>query len=180
MHDLVYDGQLPGPKEQRNSAVFARVRYWSDRLQIKAPIGNITVEMWDDGPLLFPAMSLKAAEAHQNLPVFLEVCREMHDGSDRSLHRISALQHIVNCYKIISIDSDFLSADESARLLMNVDKFLLHYNWLSLDAVSRGAMTYCLTIKFHVVWHIALASKYLNPKTYWCFDFEDFIGQGGR
>jgi len=71
----------------------------------------------------------------------------------------------------------FLTDREHHDVMSNMDDFLLHYNWLTVFSMKKGRCNYNLTIKFHMIWHLMHMGKYINPMSFWCYEFEDLIRQ---
>ena len=71
----------------------------------------------------------------------------------------------------------FLTAQESDHVIQLIDDFLKDVLWLSAWAEQEGRLCYHYTIKFHMLQHLALAAKYINPRFYWCFKAEDYVGK---
>ena len=55
--------------------------------------------------------------------------------------------------------------------------FFGHDSWLNSWAVANERYLFHITIKFHMLWHLVEDSKYLNPRCYWCFRGEDYVGK---
>ena len=72
-----------------------------------------------------------------------------------------------------------LQQAESVALLASVEDFLLHYHWLTQNALSSGRLLYNYVVKFHFLWHIADNAKWLNPRATWAYSYENFIGKRG-
>jgi len=105
------------------------------------------------------------------------VCRKIGITSERDEHRLEALRLLNSIYETLRTAAIVPSDGDWNIVMDSVDHFLLHYNWLSKYSFSKGRLNYHLTIKFHMLWHLCYFSKYLNPRSVWCYEFEDLIRQ---
>ena len=117
----------------------------------------------------------KAAESRHFLPVLMEVCKKHDNNSTWHRMRLLAGSSLMDMYDVIMAGGLFLSKDESLRVCKAYDRFLLAYNWLVNYHVRRSEMVYNLAATFHVMWHIAQMSKWINPRAVWCYGFESFM-----
>jgi hypothetical protein len=103
--------------------------------------------------------------------------RTMSDGSEFHLRIIAAMDAIYKFTQLIDTSGYVLNADEATRAVTLVENFLGHYGWLREYAADQGTELFHVVLKFHMLLHLAAASKHLNPKFYWCFKQEDFVGR---
>ena len=61
-----------------------------------------------------------------------------------------------------------------------MESMMLHYVWLSWDAIHHGLVKYPFPPKNHAVWHLVQNGRYASPKLGWCYTFENFAGRIGR
>ena len=55
-------------------------------------------------------------------------------------------------------------------------RFLVHYSWLAKDAMTHGGLVWSITPKFHFFAHLCLYTKYENPRAFWVYSGESFVG----
>ena len=125
----------------------------------------------------FPCLHAKCAESRHLVPVMCLVLHERGLATTLDAHRYEACLQLQRMYKIIKNGDMFLTSSEADNILDAVERFLVHYNFLHKYWASRGKMLYNVTIKAHVLWHIAYDAKFLNPRSAWVYDFEDFVGK---
>ena len=82
-------------------------------------------------------------------------------------------------YEVMARHGHFMPASESESLIAAVDCFLLHYTWLTKDALKSGQECYNWVTKFHMAYHVADNSRWLNPRASWAYSYENFIGKIG-
>ena len=95
---------------------------------------------------------------------------------ERDCVRLKCLVSINKAYAIIEFADTFLTQNESAKLLEIVDGFLIYYHWMVQDALNTGKILFNFTPKFHMLWHLAHMSQWINPRLTWCYSFEHFVG----
>ena len=127
----------------------------------------------------FPCLSAKAAEPRALIKPMLMCIREVAPISS-NIH----WQHVERCYRHIDEFYDavyrsglFLSDDDADVAKASVDKFILHYNALTIISAERGKPRYNFTTKLHTVYHMSISTQRLSPKCSWAYAFEDFMGQ---
>ena len=69
-----------------------------------------------------------------------------------------------------------MSEGDAESVFDNVRVFLLSYNFLAKDSYENERGHYNMTIKFHFAWHLAYHARWLNPKSSWCYKYENFVG----
>ena len=138
-------------------------------------LSNLTLGMVHK-PNQFPCLGAKASETLHLLPVVTEICRRMHSGSNHDEHRLRAMQHMSDFYRVLR-SADIILTDEQAKQVADsYDWHLLHYNFLNNEALAQNRLLYVLQFKHHHLYHIAQHARYLNPVRVWCYPFEDFVG----
>ena len=92
-------------------------------------------------------------------------------------------QHVERCYRHIDEFYDavyrsglFLNDADADVATVSVDKFILHYNALTIISAERGRPRYNFTTKLHTVYHMSIFAQWLSPKCSWTYAFEDFMG----
>ena len=109
-------------------------------------------------------------------PALLRVCRKFNDHTDHAEHRILALDHLTSFYRICNASGRFLDRSVADVLMVHVEHFLIHYNWLTHNAIALQTRVYPLQLKHHNLWHIAYHARFMNPVYCWAYQFEDHMG----
>ena len=110
----------------------------------------------------------------------LELCREMNSGSQRDKMRLIAAEQLHRMHRVYESAGYFLSSDEHDEVMDSTFRFCEAYTRLSLESASRGVLCWNLVNKFHMMVHMSLASRFLNPLTVWTYGFEDLVGRVKR
>ena len=174
MHELVFDGDLDGNKHQRCAEVFNRLRdqYEQDGTQNK--LSQLTVSMFTH-PGSFSCLSANAAEARALLKPLLELCKALDSGSDRDMHRVMALEHLVQMYEIFQRADLVLTDAEADGAMAAYQTYLVHYNELLQLSLDRKERNYNLVFKHHHMCHIVDHARFIHPRYIWCYEFEDLF-----
>ena len=59
----------------------------------------------------------------------------------------------------------------------SISECLLTYSAMARLAMERGDFRWSLVTKHHFMHHLGDQSKFLNPRTWWCYGFEDMMGK---
>ena len=105
-----------------------------------------------------------------------EICREFNDMTPRDLHRLACCDRLCSIFNACKQHGHVIPRPVALRMLTWCDEFLVHYNWLSTYSVDHLRLNYQVVGKLHMFWHIVYHARYLNPRSTWCFEFEDFSG----
>ena len=174
--ELVHDGPYGGTLDQNMNRFNGDLAEEYDRQGTRYRITRITRSMFETSS--FACLGhIRASEARALVPVILALVRKYNNGTDHDLHRLLALDLLNQMYSIIMPSGHFLTEEQSSHLLELCDLFLLHYNWLTNDALSSGRKLYNITYKTHMIWHMCAMAKYLNCRSSWAYGFENFMGK---
>ena len=124
-----------------------------------------------------PFLKTKAAETKHLLPCIAIISDEVSTGTDHDLRRTAALQAITSFCKLLDLAGTFLTPEQADYAEMLVIEFLGHYAWLNEWAQANDRPEYHIVPKFHMLHHLALNARHLNPKVHWCFKAEDYVGK---
>ena len=92
-------------------------------------------------------------------------------------HRLQMLTALVQFYKVVDSHEYFLTKREVATARQALSDFLLHYTWLSNDAIKRGLVRWQVTIKFHYLCHASETLAWSNPRWASTYAGESFVGK---
>ena len=123
----------------------------------------------------FPLLRAKAAESRALLFAVRDICADVFDCSDRDEHRLRCVSALCNVYEILQSGDVIMNSVASQNALNSYEVFLLHYHWLLKRSLCNGIRRYGFYFKFHNMWHILEAARWINPCHTWCYDFEGFM-----
>ena len=166
--------------QRRLDIIFNRAQQLYKERHTPTRLTNLKIEMlsnadkpWADVPFL----KVKGAECKHFLPVLAIIAKEVSTGSQHDEHKAKALELISEFCEFLDSKGMFLQPAEALHVISLIDRFFEQITWLHDWAVSEDRLAYHVTIKFHMLHHLALAARYLNPMYYWCFKAEDNIGK---
>ena len=94
----------------------------------------------------------------------------------KDTHRLVCFDELCLIFDTCRANGLRIPLAEATAMVTSCDNFLVHYNWLAHNSMSRGDVNYNITTKCHTLWHLCYHARFLNPKAIWCFEFEDFVG----
>jgi len=128
----------------------------------------------------FPKLKGKGAEVKGLVGPLLLVWQSFMNSEEEEHKLIEfALECVRNFQSIIDDYGHelFLPHDQAALLKGHVQEFLKAYTIIGHMAEGRGELLYNMTVKFHMLWHLADRAKYLCPRRSACLIDEDFVGR---
>ena len=127
---------------------------------------------WSQAPLL----KGKAAEIRHLVPVLASVAwdKAKETGGLKESHIAECLHHLPIFYDIVANADFFMTEDESDAALHAMQRCLQHYVWLQAHVAQD--CVFQLVPKFHWAYHLAQMCKYQNPKTFWTYRQESWVG----
>ena len=75
------------------------------------------------------------------------------------------------------MSSNFLTDEQFKKLADAVENVQLFYGNLSKKAQQERKKLWSETPKLHFFWHLGQQGKFLNPKVFWTYMSEDFVGK---
>lgn len=125
-----------------------------------------------------PLLKGKAAEVRHLVPVLASVAwnkaQEVEDGGLKESHMAECLHNLSCFYDIVASADFFMTAEQSAEALGFIQKCFQHYAWLQQDA--NNPCLFQFTPKFHWAYHLGQLCRYQNPKTFWTYRQESWVG----
>ena len=170
LHTLCYQegrGRQASHPADRLAIVFTKVQESYKENETQTRLVNLKLKMFcnPDAPHAYPPfLNCKGAEGKHLLPALLWVMRTMSDGSEFHLRIIAAMDAIYKFTQLIDTSGYVLNADEATRAVTLVENFLGHYGWLREYAADQGTELFHVVLKFHMLFHLAAASKHLIPR----------------
>jgi hypothetical protein len=127
----------------------------------------------------YPSLKrVKAAECRHLLKALQPLLLRFTTESNVHQHRSGLYYALLAMYTEVESSTRFLSNFDNFK--NNVQKFQLHYNFLSKTAMDRGQKLWSVVNKFHFLEHILDQAKYESPLLFWCYSGEDFVGKVSR
>ena len=121
-----------------------------------------------------PALTrLQKHKPRHLIPVLCSIWRDVCSGSDHDqdvLGMLVALEGMTD-----GLDSTEYNLPDQAAFETNVNLFLVNYRALHLEARARGLVRWHEVPKFNYFQHIAILSRFMNPRLGWCYPDEDFM-----
>ena len=118
----------------------------------------------------------QAADTRHMAPVVYELAVRYDSGSDEHRLRRLCCKNIKDFYIVLDEAGMFLNDDEHGRVVKYVDECLSTYSALARISMEQGKLRWSMVTKHHFMWHLARQAQWANPKTWWCYGFEDFMG----
>ena len=122
---------------------------------------------------------VKAAESRHLVPAVALLCEAFASRSTKAAHRAKAFTALNNFYEELHSGGLHL-ADRGKRMSEHVSQFLLHHQWLARQAADAGVLLWSIVPKFHFFVHLAMSALYDNPRNYWVYSGESFVGAISR
>lgn len=172
---------IQGTVDERVLLLWEEIQRIYGEQRVENRIFKLSRDMINTGPQNWAVLSstVKAAATRALVPVVRQLCTELCSGTMVSVQRVLALEAMETYYTVMERNGFVLPPSESAQLLEAVERLLLHYNYLTQQALSQGHLLYNLVVKHHFLWHVADQSKWLNPRSSWAYSYENFIGKIG-
>ena len=188
----VYDAR-PGDAEGKFNDLWLAIKQEFGEQQLSNPLSRLRLRQFCDPAHPFSEYAkfsgIKAAEMRSLLHALTECVKdESPEGLSREawrqdhamrVHRRECLTGMKNFYSVISDGGLLLSPDDAQRAHDNGMAYLRHYAQLARTAMEHGRFQWSVVNKFHFFWHILHKCRQYreNPKTYWCYTGEDFVGR---
>ena len=128
----------------------------------------------------FPKLKGKAAECRHFGKALVGVWHKHSDPGNEHHQLVSLALHKNNEAEQILTDNTAVSAlphDEAKRLKDTLFDFLAIFQYLNREYANMTppVLLFGVTIKAHMLAHIALTCHHLNPVKGWCYQGEDFM-----
>jgi len=165
----------------RLAAVFTRVQEIYKETRPSSRLTNLKLAMFTDESKphsQYAFLGTKGAETKHLAKPLAIVCGEMVDATDEfSKRRAACVAEMVSLIDQIDLAGTFLTSAEAQTLEATLIKFFGHYCWLNKWAETEGRLLFHIVPKFHMLHHMVLDAKFLNPSKVWCFKGEDYVGK---
>ena len=175
MFELTHCGELGETPALACEALWELIREGYKKVCFSSRLTALTVEMYyhrND----WPRLSAKAAETNAVVFILRDILEQRNDGSDHHQHRLKACSALCDFYVLVKDSPLFPTPFQSAAMMKAVERHLLHSGWLLKRSIGLDLLAYPVMVKHHCLWHLADLGKWQNPRSVWCYDFEDYIG----
>ena len=127
---------------------------------------------WGQAPLL----KGRAAEVRHLVPVLASVPWEKASASGglKESHMAECLHSLACFYDTVSTADFFYGKERSPSSIQSNQECLRHYTRLKANAGND--ILFQLTPKFHWAYHLGYMCQWQNPKTYWTYRQESWVG----
>ena len=177
--------KMPGREalEKKWSKLWSEAAKYQDELwkagKVKYPLTRLDLNWVKPDSKDYPCITtaVKAAQLRDLVPVVLELCERYNSGSTEDRLRLLAIKNLQRYYEVVAGGGMFLTEDEKGKLLQAVQDFQDAYGELCAIAQKERKMLWSETPKLHFFWHLAKQGQFLNPKIFWTYMSEDFVGK---
>jgi hypothetical protein len=171
----------PPAGPERCAQVWGAIREAYQAMGIRERLNNLTLGMFADARRPWaqtPVLSCHAAEARHLVPAMAVVARRWHDGTVEAGHICEALQQLGIFYELLESAGLFLDARQAAAALAAMRGALTHHAWLHTRyGIQDEASRFPLRPKLHWSLHIAEFARFQNPRSWWHYRAEDWVGR---
>ena len=159
---------------------------------IKYDLNRFDLAWFWQGNRDYPCVTkvVKAAQMKDLVPVVARICEQsLREGpkleaqgpyKDLPARRFWMMKSLARFYQICKEEGTFLrpsAADELQECVYKVGTF---YSQLTKDAQALKLKQWSQVPKFHFAEHLAAQGRFLNPKLFWTYMSEDFVGKVAR
>jgi hypothetical protein len=158
---------------------------------IKHELNRLELSWFWHGKDKYPCVSkvVKAAEMRDFVPVLARICEQREGASlekgqgpyaNLPQQRVFLMRNLARFYEICKQEGMFLSPSAAEELQDCAYKVGLFYSKLTLAAQELKLKQFSQVPKFHFMEHLAYQGKFLNPRMFWTYMSEDFVGKIAR
>lgn len=170
---------MTGDRHANFESLWQRLRELYSELKLSYAITKFELKQICDPEAphkAYPCLrQVRAAETRHLLKVVSALAQERNSGSQLHRHRALLCEALVGFYDIVH-DSGYYITD-TAGFRNAASQFQLHYQWLSQNAMQNGQHLWSVVPKFHFFEHLIDQGIYENPKMFWVYTGEDFVGR---
>jgi hypothetical protein len=120
---------------------------------------------------------VRAAETRHLLKVVAALAEERDSGSQMHRHRTIMIKSLVAFYDVMENNGYYIKAEDKVVFLDSLAQFQLHYQWLAKTSMELGQNLWSVVPKFHFFEHLAEQGTWENPRMFWVYTGEDFVGR---
>ena len=172
------------PPARALASIFSRVQQLYREHSCRARLTNLRLSMFTDPDKphkTWPTLHIKAAECkHLLKPLAVIALERAASSTDLDMRIASCFVEMSRLVDILDEQPDTLTAEAHLELTNCALRFFGHYEWLNAWGKEQERYVFHKVIKFHMFHHLIIDAKYLNPRAYWCFKGEDYVGRIAR
>ena len=181
---LVYDNPtLEGNAEKKLDIVWGRIRALYEEQRTQTRMANLTLQMFCNPKaysVQFPSLSAHAAETRALFPILAQICSDCNVARVQDVTRLKCAVLFMRLNTIMRGAGMFLSEETHKKVMETCWEALAAYMSLSQYYASKGFKVYNVVNKHHMLVHICLQSRHINPKVLTCYSYEDLVGRMQR
>ena len=162
------------------AAIFCAVQCIYKELNTPTRLTNLRLGMFSnpDKPHASDAfLNIKGSECKHLLKPLAIISSRKNNVSELDKRIASCLLAMDRLVDIMDESEIFLEEKQHQEMVVALAHFNGHYSWLNSWAASEERQLFHITIKFHMNCHLVMTAKCLNPKFFWCFRGEDYVGR---
>lgn len=120
---------------------------------------------------------VRAAETRHLLKVVAALALERDNGCQTHRHRTEMCKSLVCFYNVLESNGQYIKEQDQSIIQGALANFQLHYQWLAKNALQHGQLLWSVVPKFHFFEHLVEQAAFENPKLFWVYSGEDFVGR---
>lgn len=177
-HCWVFEANQPRTAAaDRLAVVWRSVRAAYITLNVHERLNNLLLNQFCDAKNPWahpPVMKCHAGELRHLIPALALVARQRSRGAARDEHICKALECLATFYMVCDEQDMFMeqAAWETAFEMMK--QCLQHYAWLHR---LENSVRFHLVPKLHFCYHLAWFCRWQNPRSFWTYKNEDWVGK---
>ena len=164
----------------RLGIIFKEVQAVYTDKEVTCRLTNLVLSMFTDPKkpwANWANLSCKGGEGKHLAPCLLEVLKNILDFSKpEHSHMLKCLEHVCQVVAIWDSAGTFLTKAEFKKSWQLAQDAMKEYQWLNAWSEDCGRSSFHIVIKHHSLIHLAKDAWYLNPRVFWCFKAEDYVG----
>ena len=183
LHTLLYDGPLAGTLAEKEAILWQRLRQLYHEIGTPTRLTNFSRALWcevDSPHTSYPCMKTKASENRHLLKPIWRLCIEFGQDTPRDKARTHCALQLLRLQEIFDRSGWFLPHSDWELAMECYWAFANNYQRLAAHASANGSLCWHVVNKHHMLAHMVLGSRYLNPNVTWTFPFEDMMGRMKR
>jgi hypothetical protein len=172
--------QLPDSPAENMAKVWTQLLVYYKEFGLKDQFSSLAISSFIEekqARTAFPRLKGKGAEVKNLVKPMLAVWskfkkRTVHDR--RAESALSALDRMLDVIDEHKPDA-FFTMESHHKFVSDTNLFLDDYTFLGVEAEKRRELLFSAVPKLHWLFHLAIRSKWLNPRRVACWLDEDFV-----
>ena len=172
-------GDMSGDRHSNFATLWRRMKELYSEMSLRHALCGMELKQICDPESPFKdyphLRQVRAAESRHLLKVVSALAVERDSGSQMHRHRSLMCQGLVQFYDIL--ESDHFYITDHGAFQDAAAQFQLHYQWLAKNAMDNGQKLWSVVPKHHFFEHLVEQGLFENPKMFWVYTGEDFVGR---